>query len=152
MSGFKIDHKTWVIVCDGAKALFLRNDGDRQFPNLVEVDAYHQRLKATHDLGTDHPGRVYASEGGTRSSVESTDLHHQAEEEFVTKVADHLDKYVSDGVIADFILVAPPRTLGFLRKYMSAAAASAMKAAVNKDLTKLPVYEIEAHLQRQADI
>ncbi|WP_168879181.1 host attachment protein [Rhizobium sp. P28RR-XV] len=152
MSEFKIGQKCWVIVCDGARALFLRNDGDGQFLNLVEVDVYHEASKATHDLGTDRPGRIHASEGGARSSVESTDLHGKAEEEFVTKIADRLDEYVSGGAIANFVLVAPPRTLGFLRKYMSVAAMNAMKAVVNKDLTKLPVYEIEAHLQRQADI
>lgn len=152
MSGFTIGKETWVIVCDGARALFLRNDGNGQSLNLVEVDAFHQTLKATHELGADHPGRAYASEGGARSSVESPDLHRKAEEEFVTRIADLLDKYVSDGVVASFILVAPPRTLGFLRKYMSAAALSVMKAVINKDLTKLPVYEIEAHLKHQADI
>lgn len=152
MNGFKIGRKNWVIVCDGATALFLRNDGDGQVLNLVEVDAYHEPLKATHDLGADRPGRVYASEGGARSSIESTDLHHKTEEEFVTKIADRLDDYVRGGIIANFVLVAPPRTLGFLRKYMSVAVMNAMKAVVNKDLTKLPVYDIEAHLQRQADV
>ena len=34
MAGIKLDHGTWVVVADGEKALFLRNEGDNQYPNL----------------------------------------------------------------------------------------------------------------------
>ncbi len=151
MNRFKIGSKTWVIVCDGAKALFLRNDGDAQSLNLVEILSFHEPLKATHDLGTDRPGRVYASRDGTRSSVENGDLHRRAEEAFVIRVANQLDEYAQSGTIEHFVLVAPAKTLGLLRQHMKPAAQAAMKAVVNKDLTKLPIYEIEAHLQRQID-
>ena len=151
MNRFKIVSKTWVIVCDGAKALFLRHDGDAQFLNLVEIRSFHEALKATHDLGTDHPGRVFASQDGTRSSVETADLHHKAEEAFIVRVADQLDEYARSGAIAQFVLIAPAKTLGFLRRHMTPAAQAAMKGVVNKDLTKLPIGEIEAHLQRQTE-
>ena len=34
MSLFKLPHKSWVVVCDGARALFMENIGDAESLNL----------------------------------------------------------------------------------------------------------------------
>jgi protein required for attachment to host cells len=44
------------------------------------------------------------------------------------------------------ILVAPPRALGVLRQALSTPLRSAVRGEIDKDLVKLPVYEIEKHL------
>jgi protein required for attachment to host cells len=44
------------------------------------------------------------------------------------------------------IVIAPPRALGVLRQAFSAAVRSAIRAEIDKDYVKMPVYEIEKHL------
>lgn len=34
MTSVRLDHDIWVLVADGEKALFLRNEGDDKFPHL----------------------------------------------------------------------------------------------------------------------
>ena len=58
MPGLKIQSGEWVIVCDGGKALILENAGDSQFPNLRTRETYEEKHPATHEQGTDVPGRI----------------------------------------------------------------------------------------------
>lgn len=59
MSRIVIGRKAWVVVCDGGKALFLRNDGDADLVNLTVADHMGQHVEATRDLGVDQPGRAF---------------------------------------------------------------------------------------------
>jgi protein required for attachment to host cells len=146
MSGLSIREGEWVVVCDGAKALVLQNAGDAKFPNLKTLEVFEQKDPATHDQGTDKPGRTSASSGTIRSSVGQTDWHDQAEQQFLTKLARHLDAAVSSGKAKSLVLIAPPRALGILRPAYSHALKNALRAEVDKDFVKMPVHEIEKHL------
>jgi|SRR5262245_38765837 len=141
-----IRHGEWVVVCDGAKALILENSGDIRLPNLKTVRVFEQKDPATHELGTDAPGRVINSVGSTRSSVEQTDWHDQMERAFLAQLAQHLDAAISSGKAKSLIMVAPPRALGMIRSAYSNALKDAVRAEVDKDLVKMPVHEIEKHL------
>jgi protein required for attachment to host cells len=44
------------------------------------------------------------------------------------------------------ILVAPPRALGMIRPLYGHALKAALRAEIDKDLVKQPVYVIEKHL------
>ncbi|MBS7537691.1 baeRF12 domain-containing protein [Ancylobacter lacus] len=136
----------WVVVCDGRKALILVNGGDARFPNLRTREVREQRNPPAHEQGGGRPGRVHESAGPARAAVEETDLHEQAEHDFLTRLAETLDRAVTGGETRDVILVAPPRALGILRPHYSRALAGAISAEVDRDLVKLPVYEIERHL------
>jgi len=48
MAALLIRHGEWVVVCDGAKALVLENDGDIRAPNLKTVQVFEQKDLATH--------------------------------------------------------------------------------------------------------
>lgn len=146
MSRFSIGHKSWVIVCDGAKALFLRNDGDAGLVNLTVVAHQSQPDEATRDLGSDRPGRVHQSQGAGRSAMEDTDWHEQAEADFLKDVARKVEQLVSAHEIKAMMLVAPPKALGILRSELSGLPAGVLRAEVDKDLVKLTVSEIEKHL------
>lgn len=146
MSRFDIGHKSWVIVCDGAKALFLRNDGDAGLVNLTVVDHQSQPDEATRDLGSDRPGRVHQSQGAGRSAMEDTDWHEQAEADFLKDVAGKIEKLVQSHEIKAMILVAPPRALGILRPELASLPEGVLRAEVDKDLVKMTVPEIEKHL------
>lgn len=146
MSGLSIRNGEWVVVCDGAKALVLRNDGDAKFPNLKTVEVFEQKDPATHEQGTDAPGRAVNSVGGARSAVAQTDWHDQAEHDFLTRLAHHLDAAVTAGKTKSLILVAPPRALGMIRPAYGQALRAALRAEIDKDFVKMPVHEIEKHL------
>ena len=146
MSGLLIHKGEWVVVCDGAKALVLENAGDAKFPNLKTLEVFEQKSLATHEMGTDAPGRSHSSSGQSRSSVEQTDWHDQAERTFLVQLVKHLDAALHAGKTKALIVAAPPRALGVIREAYSPALRAAVRAEIDKDYVKLPVYEIEKHL------
>ena len=146
MLELKIHQGEWVVVCDGSKALILENIGDTKFPNLKTVEVFEQKSLATHDLGSDKPGRSHSSLGHGRSSVEQTDFHDQAERTFLLQLVKHLDAALTAGKTKSLVIVAPPRALGVIRPAYSHALRAAVRVEIDKDLVKLPVHEIEKHL------
>jgi len=136
----------WVVVCDGRKALILENAGDEKFPNLRCREEHDHPDPPTHELGTSPPGRAFASVGTARSAVEQTDFHDQAEQRFLSWLANHLDAAVTKGDAKALIIVAPPRALGVLRRAYSPRLRSALKAEVDKDFVRTPIDQIEKHL------
>ena len=146
MTVLSIQPGEWVIVCDGAKALVLENAGDAKFPNLKMRDVYERKALATHELGSDAPGRTHSSLGHGRSSVEQTDWHDQAETAFLTELAQKLELAVTTHQVKSLIVVAPPRALGVMRQHYGHALKSAVRAELDKDFVKMPVHEIEKHL------
>ncbi len=146
MTVLSIQPGEWVIVCDGAKALVLENVGDAKFPNLKTRDVYEQKTLATHEMGTDAPGRSHSSVGHGRSAVEQTDWHDQAETAFLTELAQKLELAVNTHQVKSLIVVAPPRALGVMRQHYGHALKGAVRAELDKDYVKMPVHEIEKHL------
>jgi protein required for attachment to host cells len=146
MDRINIPWKSWVVVCDGTKALIFSNEGDAELVNLKPLDIRVEPEPATHDLGTDRPGRVHQSMGSSRSSVETTDLHAEAEVQFISKLAEKLDKAARAHEMKHVILVAPPKALGILRKHLTPELQALVKAEVAKDLAQLSTSEIEKHL------
>lgn len=146
MSPLSIHEGEWVVVCDGGKALILENAGDSKFPNLRMHDVFEHKALATHDLGTDKPGRSHSSVGHGRSAVAQTDWHDQEEQAFLADLVQKLESAVTAQKVKSLIVVAPPRALGVLRPAYSAALRAAVRIELDKDLVKLPVHEIEKHL------
>ena len=146
MPDLKIGNGEWVVVCDGGKALILVNAGDARLPNLRTRETYEQKHPATHEQGSDVPGRAFASVGGARSAVEQTDWHDQSERNFLKTVAGRLHTAVTAGEVDRLIMVAPPRALGMIRQAYSQQVREAIRVELEKDYVKLPVSEIETHL------
>lgn len=142
----RIPHDCWVLACDGAKALVLRNAGDAELINLILVDSTLRPAPPTRMLGSDREGRVYQSVGGARSKMEQTDWHDQAEENFVADIAKNLSDLARDKDIRNLVLVAPPHVLGRLRKQLGARVRSVVSGELAKDLVKFEVPEIEKYL------
>lgn len=142
-SKLKIDAGAWVVVCDGRKALILRNEGDAVFPNLRTHEVHEQDNPPTRAQGTDAPGRVHESANAGRSSVEPTDWHEEAERAFMRTLANRLEAAVAAGEAKAIVVVAAPRALGALRPHLGKGVQDAIVAEVDRDMVKLPVYEIE---------
>ena len=137
---------SWIVVCDGAKALFLCNAGDALEPELKTEKVMTGEAPATHDIGTDRPGRTHSAQGQGRSAIEQTDWHDQAEDRFLAEVVHEMGRLVGERGIHDLILVGPPRALGVMRPHLPEHVRSVLACEVEKDLVNLPVAEIEAHL------
>jgi protein required for attachment to host cells len=142
----KIQTGDWVVVCDGGKSLILENMGDDKFPNLRMKETRTQENPPTREQGRSAPGRVHESAGTAHSAVENHDLHTAAERAFLEELAERLDKAVTAGEIRHLVVVAPPRALGMIRHAYTDAVRDALLAEMDKDLTKLPIYEIEKHV------
>lgn len=141
-----LTHKTLVLVADGRKMLFLRNHGDAAQLDL-RVEAHReQENPANRDLVSDAPGRGIASVGNRRSAMEEADYHQIAEDRFAAEAADMLRERALGGDFDSLIVVAPPRTLGELRRHYHKEVSSRIVEEINKDLTGRPINEIEAAL------
>ena len=147
MTKIQIPHDAIVFVGDGRKALFLRNAGDAKFPNLVMEQVFADANPATHDQGSDRPGRSEASAHSTqRSAMESTDWHEIEEHRFVQRVSAALEALVRRLETPALVIVAPPRALAELRAALHADVKARLIGEIDKDLTKHPVWEIEKHI------
>ena len=146
MQKLRIHSGDWVVVCDGRKALILENRGDEKFPNLHTREAHEHTDLPTHLQGVSSPGRVHPSVGTARSAVEQTDWHDEAERAFLHSLVNKLDRAIKAGETKALVIVAAPRALGMLRQIYSPSIRHAVRTEIDKDLVKLPVYEIEKRL------
>lgn len=142
-----LPHNSVVLVADGRKMLFLRNEGDNEFPNFVVEKAQEQDNPATRDQATDSAGRASSPQGGVQSSVEPTDFHQIEEDRFAADAADFLKMGALKNKYNSLIVVAPPKTLGELRKHYHKEVSSRLKGELDKDLTGHPIKDIEKALQ-----
>ena len=148
-----------VVVADGRRMLLLRNDGDPEFPNLQLEGKQEKHNPATRDQATDQPGRAFSAGGNprggqgqltgsqNRSGYEETDFHQLEEDRFAGETAELLKKRALSGGLDALVIVAPPRTLGELRKHYHKEVEKALIGEVAKDLTGHPVVEIERLLK-----
>ncbi|WP_414473902.1 host attachment protein [Microvirga sp. M2] len=141
----EIPRDACVLVGDGRKALLIRNEGDALHPNLqLERLLEAPDNPPTHLQGTDRPPRAVIS--GRRSAIEQTDWHELAEAQFAKDTVVALEEVCSRRNVAAIVIVAPPRSLAYIRKALPEALHRLVIMEINKDLTKIPVYEIERHL------
>ncbi len=129
----KIPHKTLVLVADGEKLLLFRNEGDETYPVLETVLHEQQSHAATGEQGSDRPGRSFSSIGARRSSYNETDWHQQDEDRFAIHAAGLLERAASASD-AGIVVLAPPRTLGTLRKHWGRHTRTGLLAEIAKDL------------------
>jgi protein required for attachment to host cells len=142
----KIGTGGWILVCDGGKALFFENVGDREYPDLRMREVFEHENPSTAEQGADRPGRAHSSVGHGRSAVGQTDWHDQAEAVFLKSLAEKLHAAVHAGAPKEVVIVAPPRALGMLREHYTPAIKQALQKEIDKDLVKMPANEIEKHL------
>jgi len=144
----QVPHNSFVVVADGKKMLFFRNEGDADFPKL-EVERKRQTTDAKdRDQKSDAPGRAFGVAAG-RSAYEEVDFHQLEEDRFAADTAEMLRKRALRNDFESLIIVAPPRTLGELRKHYHKEVEKRLAGEVPKDLTGHPVAEIEKILQAE---
>ena len=147
MTRLAIPHNAWVFIGDGQKALFLRNAGDEEFPNLTTERVFVDENPPTHEQGTDRPGRGFKrAMTNRRSSMETTDWHELEKHRFARRVAAAMEHLMRARDVRALIVAAPPRTLAELRHAFHPDVQRHIIAEIDKDLTKHPISEIERHI------
>lgn len=165
----QVPHNSVVLVADGRKLLFLRNEGDAEYPNLQVEHAEERANPATRDQATDAagaarstqsgPGAPNVAQGGSghaqgggaqfapsRGSFEQTDFHQLEEDRFAADAADLLKRRALSNDFESLIVIAPPRTLGELRKHYHKEVSARLTGELDKDLTGHPIPDIEKAL------
>ena len=139
----QIPHDSFVLVADGRKSLFFRNEGDGEFPNLIVEEKEADHNPPHGEQASDLAGRAANTRG---SSMEEVDFHQQEEDRFAAATAAMLKDRALSNDYESLIVVAPPHAIGILRRAYSSHVRQALRAEVEKDFVKLPVKEIERHL------
>jgi protein required for attachment to host cells len=137
----KIRNGTIVMAADGAKVLLFRNDGDEKYP-ILHTLGHHERVHPpSHEIGSDRPGRSFASADRRRSGYDETDWH-QAEEDDYAQCASELLALAAKDSDADLVVIAPPRFLGILRKTIPRPVQRRVIAEIGRDLVRHPTDDI----------
>jgi protein required for attachment to host cells len=135
-----------VLVIDGRKTLFFRNHGDQNQIDL-RTEAFDEREDApNHELKTDAAGTSAQSGGYGRPSYEETDFHRQEEERWAHAAAEKINKRALANDFDALAIIAPPKTLGELRRKLHKEAAERVVCEIPKEMTGRPIPDIEALL------
>jgi protein required for attachment to host cells len=134
-----------VLVTDGRKTLFLRNQGDVNQIDL-RTEAHDERDDVTSkgELATDAAGTVQQSGGYGHSTYEETDFKQLEEDRWAHSAAEEVNRRALANDFDGLIIIAPPRTLGELRKKLHKEAERRILCEIDKEMTRRPIPEIEA--------
>ncbi|CAA9525143.1 MAG: hypothetical protein AVDCRST_MAG62-1389 [uncultured Sphingomonas sp.] len=143
-----IPNNALVLVLDGRKMLFFRNQGDENQIDL-RTEAHDERDDAHHDrdLKTDSPGTAAAGGSGGdthRPAMEETDFKQQDEDNWVKDAAEELRRRVLKHDFEHLCIVAPPKALGVLRKALHKEVERRVVCTINKEMSGRPIPDIEA--------
>ena len=146
-----VPNNAWVLIADGEKALFLKNLTDEHDPHLEVVRKEEQDNPKDIDQSANRPGRMQDNGPGQRSAFDDTDWHELAKERFADDLADLLYKQAHKHRFEKILLVAPPKTLGELRKSLHKEVADKVIGEIDKTLTNHPVGKIEVLVKKELD-
>jgi protein required for attachment to host cells len=141
-----LPHNALVLVADGRKTLFFRNEGDENQIDLrTEAHDTREDLKDS-ELKTDAPGTQAQSAGYGRPAMDETDYHQQEEDRWIKEAADELKARALRNDFDALAIVAPPKALGVLRKELHKEVERRIVCTVNKEMSGRPIPDIEALL------
>lgn len=139
---------TYILIADGARARIYVNEGVGKGVRPVS-GVTHQSHVPPHnrDLTTDKPGRAFSSVGSGRSAMHpSTDWIRIEKHRFAREIARVLDAAAESRSFDRLIVVAPPATLGDLRRELGEQTLKLLHAELPKDLTRHSEDELPEHL------
>jgi len=135
-----------VLVTDGRKLLLLRNHGDQNQIDL-RVERHDERADAKNgEMKTDAPGTNKQSGGYGRTAYEETDFHQLEEDRWAKQAAERVNARALRNDFDALAIIAPPRTLGELRKCLHKETIARVVIEIDKEMTGRPIPDIEALL------
>lgn len=147
-----LPHDALVLVADGRKMLFFRNQGDEGQIDL-RTEAHDERQdRKDSEIKTDAPGGIHQSAGYGRSTYEETDFHQQEEDRWIKDAAEELNDRALRNDYDALAIIAPPKALGVLRKCLHKEAEKRVICTINKEMSGRPVPDIEALLVGETQV
>lgn len=143
---------TLVLVADGRKALFLRNQGDQRQIDLRTTSHQEREDRKDSDIKTDASGQSPAP-GGTGLSggtMGEPDFHQQEEGRFARELSEKVNAMALAGKFDALVVIAPARTMGELRPLWHKQTAERLVGEHVKEMTDRPIADIEALLTGEA--
>ncbi len=141
-----LPHHALVVVADGTKALFLRNQGDQNQIDL-RTEAHDEREdRKDREIKSDGPGTAAAGATGAevhRPAMEETNFHQREEDLWVKDVAEDLRLRALRNDFDHLCIIAPPKALGVLRKELHKEVERRIILTLNKEMTDRPIPDIE---------
>ncbi|MBV7256073.1 host attachment protein [Pacificimonas sp. WHA3] len=138
----QLEHKTEICVVDGEKLLLLVNEGDHEYPDLQVARKETQDNPSDGELSANRPGRQSESTGARTYAYDDTDFHQLAEDRFAADAADILYKRAHANKFEKLIVIAPPKTLGEIRKSYHVSVEQKLAGEIDKEATNLPPEDI----------
>ena len=138
-----LPNQALVLVADGRKLLFLRNQGDENQIDLRTESHDFRYDRKDREIKTDAPGTSKQSFGYGRPSLDEPDFHQQEEDRWAKDAADELKKRALRNDFDALAIIAPPRVLGVLRKELHKEVEKRIVLTLNKEMTDRPIPDIE---------
>jgi protein required for attachment to host cells len=135
-----ISHDALVLVADGRKRLLLRNGGS------AEELALRVEEHETHNSPADRDQKSDAAGAASRGTMGETDFHQQEKDRFAIQTADLVNRMALESAFETLVVVAPPQVVSTLRKHYHGEVKARLAGEINKDLTSMPVTDIEQAL------
>jgi len=128
--------KIWIVVADGGHARILVNVTKGGGLAPIVDGRFDEPHPPSREIASDANPRVQQSSVRGSHAVEpKTDAHEKMEQQFLLRLAGHLDQRLKAREFEGLILVAPATAMGFLRKNISPALAKVVVADVVHDYT-----------------
>ena len=145
-----LPHNALVLVADGRKMLFFRNEGDENQIDLrTEAHEARRYQRKDREIKTDAPGTMKQSFGYGRSTYEEPDFQQQEEDRWIKDAAEELKQRALRNDYEALAVIAPPKALGVLKKCLHKEVEKRLVCTVNKEMSGRPVPDIEALLDGQ---
>jgi protein required for attachment to host cells len=147
-----LPNDTLVLVADGRKALFLRNEGDEQQIDLRTESHRARDERKDRDIKTDAAGQSPAPGGSglAGGTMDEPDFHQQEEDRFARDLAEKINAMALAGGFDALVVIAPARTMGELRPLWHKETAARIVGEHVKEMTDRPIPDIEALLVGEA--
>lgn len=140
------NHGLCFLIADGEHARFVVADPDNALHTARSFDSAAAHL-ASHDLGTDRPGRAFESaRPGSHGVAPRSDPHQLEKSRFAEFVADETGIAAGDGAFDRLVLVAPAHCLHEIEDALDARTAGMVIGRLAKDLVKTPDHALSPHL------
>ena len=136
---------TLILIADGAHARLIAHT-PRRDTVLLRMNS-RKAMKRDSEINSDRPGRAFDRMGQGRHAMSSQNsAHRTAQVAFARRVTATVEKTLATTQFDRFVLVAPPRTLGDLRREFSDNTIGLVTGEVRKDLAGLSDKEVVAHV------
>lgn len=138
-----IPHGALVLVADGKKMLWLRNQGDSELVDL-RTESHDERADPMdREIKTDAPGTQGQRMGDARPAMGEADFHQQGEDRWIRDAAEQVNRRALRNDFDALAVIIPPKALGEFRKKLHKEAERRIVLTVNKEMTDRPIADIE---------